>query len=362
VLSVPAVYTPALDTNNLTLGTVKDDSEYTIPETSDKVENEDSVHKGLTTIRDAIVNPNNVVAAKLMEDITYETSYDYLKHLGVTNLVTNEVNTDIDAKLGMGEMVNGISNLELTGAYATIANGGVYNYPIFYSKILDNNEIVVIENDNPKTRVLREETCWLLKSAMQQCVEKGRAEDAKSEESSMAFACQTGTSLDHYDAWIEGFNPYLTCGIWVGYDNRDAVVVDKTCSEMWLDIQTAIIANNHLMNKEFDKPDNIVERTICPKSGLLAIKDICDNDNLNSDKRVEYFRVGTEPKDYCHTHAKYSINKKTKEPADEFLPDSDREERVYIIKNEKSETLDTPFVFPKPKEDEDKDDSQASLD
>ena len=79
----------------------------------------------------------NVVTTKwLVEDVTPKLGIEYLENLGIT---TMDEDRDAYAPLGLGGISNGVTNLELTGAYAAIANGGVYTEPILYSKILDKD-------------------------------------------------------------------------------------------------------------------------------------------------------------------------------------------------------------------------------
>ena len=95
----------------------------------------------------------NVVTAKTLEKVTPQVGFDTLQSLGFTTLVNQRVNTitssdgkeiqqvqsGVNLSLGLGGITDGITNLELTAAYAAIANGGVYNKPIFYTKVTDSS-------------------------------------------------------------------------------------------------------------------------------------------------------------------------------------------------------------------------------
>ena len=83
----------------------------------------------------------------------------YLKNFGFT---TMDDENDTGLTLALGGIYNGVTNLELTAAYASIANGGVYTEPIFYTRILDNNGRVLLENTPETHRVVKETTAWLL--------------------------------------------------------------------------------------------------------------------------------------------------------------------------------------------------------
>ena len=87
---------------------------------------------------------------------------------------------DNTQSLALGGITNGVTNLELTAAFATIANSGYYNEPIFYTQVLDHDGNVLLDNTSNESRqVLKETTAWLLTSAMQDVVNSGTGGRAK---------------------------------------------------------------------------------------------------------------------------------------------------------------------------------------
>lgn len=109
---------------------------------------------GTTTIRRAIQNSINVVAVKCLEEVTPELGLQYLDNFGFTTLAhgteadrdaNGTVWTDANLPLALGGLTNGVTNVELCAAYATIANSGNYIEPLYYTKILDHNGNVLIE-------------------------------------------------------------------------------------------------------------------------------------------------------------------------------------------------------------------------
>ena len=161
-----------------------------------------SGYKGLSTIRQAIEQSMNIVAVKTITDITPQVGFDYLKKFGFDTeeslvekkIVNGEVKSDIGQALALGGLTNGVTNLELTAAYATIADGGTYTKPIFYTKILDHDGNVLIDNTPQQTTVLKDTTAWLLIDAMRDVVSgsKGTATDCKIP--NMDVAGKTGTT------------------------------------------------------------------------------------------------------------------------------------------------------------------------
>ena len=96
---------------------------------------------------------------------------------------------------------------EVCGAYAAIANKGLYNEPKLYSRVTDSEGTVILDNTNPDSRrVIKDTTAFLLTSAMQDVVATGTCQFSKE----MAIAGKTGTSSEYHDVWFAGFTPYYT--------------------------------------------------------------------------------------------------------------------------------------------------------
>src|SRR5699024_6366860 len=106
----------------------------------------------------------NIVAAKTMELVTPQVSYNYLLNLGFTTLVDKQVNadgsiySDIQYPMALGGLTNGVTNLELTAAYAAIANKGMYTKPILYTKILDHDGNLLYDNTPQQKQVMKDTT------------------------------------------------------------------------------------------------------------------------------------------------------------------------------------------------------------
>ena len=148
---------------------------------------------------------------------------EMLEKFGFTTL---DEKKDAGQALALGGITNGVTNLELTAAYAAIADGGVYMPPAFYTKITDMNGNTVIDNSSPeKTQVISRETAWILTDAMKGVVSDGTGTDLQLD-SAMAVAGKTGTTSDYNDVWFVGYTPYYTCGVWAGYD-RDEHLPDE---------------------------------------------------------------------------------------------------------------------------------------
>lgn len=349
-----STYLPALDTVGKTLATVYDDAPYRYSGTNTKVNNWYSgYYRGLTTIRDAITYSMNIVTAKTMADVTPQVGFDYLQKLGFTTLVDHEVDedgkvhSDIVQPLALGGITNGVTNMELTAAYAAIANQGVYVKPRLYTKIIDHEGNVLYKNKKKSKQVMKESTAWLLTDAMKDVIKKGTGTKAGLN-SGMPVAGKTGTTSNDVDFWFSGYTPYYTASIWMGYDINNTFNGGNYHKIMWKKIMDRIIEKKDLKIKNFPSCKDIVKRTICTKSGKLAVKGVCDHDAEGKTTRVECFAKGTEPKKECDIHTKVTICKDSNLPAGQYCPATSQITKIFLIKEEKydAKTWDTPNILP----------------
>lgn len=304
-----STYLPALDTCGMTLASVEEDAPYKYPGTNITVRNWDgSSYKGFITLRDAIVHSNNVVTVKTFEKVSPQTGFDYLLNLGFSTLVDKKhaedgkTYTDIQLPTALGGLTDGVTNLELTAAYASIANGGTYIEPVFYTKIIDHDGNVLLKNEPASKKVMKESTAWLLTNAMEDVISYGTGTAAKFEEIGTAQAGKTGTTSDNTDYWFEGYTPYYTAGIWTGYDINTPQPSGDFHKRMWKDIMEKIHKKMKLEEKSFREPEGIISCNICTSSGLLANTGACGSGYGNSQVRTEYFAGGTQPGKKCNLH------------------------------------------------------------
>jgi penicillin-binding protein 1A len=346
---VLASFLPALDARGFTLASVMDDSEYTYPNSDATVINWNKQYKGLSTMREAVYNSMNIIACRFMEAVTPRLAFDYLQKLGFS-LVESQTGangqkySDLNVSLALGSTTNGVTNMELTAGYASIANGGVYNEPVLYTKIVDHNGKVLLSNEPSSEQVFKSSTAWLLTSAMIDTVNKGTA--TRVQIPNMTVAGKTGTSEKDYDLWFAGFTPYYTAAIWTGFDYSFSQVNKNYHKDLWRNIMEEIHTKLKLENKVFEKPDSITTAVICTKSGQLAIPGVCDHTLGGDFTRTEYFAKGTAPTKYCTAHVKVSICTESNHLATPFCPLSSTKEVVYLIKTETSPTADTPYIYP----------------
>lgn len=335
---VLAAFAPALDTAGMTLATVQDDAPYAYANGT-PLKNYDSKYGGFTTIREAITRSVNVVTVKTLTDISPQVGYDYLTNFGFTTMAQS----DIGQALALGGITNGVTNLELTAAYASIANGGTYTKPRFYTQILDHDGKVLLDN-TPQTRtVLKDTTAFLLTSAMEDVVTSGTGTSVNF--GSMPIAGKTGTTNDSRDVLFAGFTPYYTCVTWGGFD--DNMSMNNLNSTRFVrNIWRAIMERAHegLEYRDFQKPEGLTMASICKKSGKLAVEGLCDQDPRGSMVVNEYFANGTVPGEYCDHHFRATICTASGMLANEFCPGENRQDNVYIVGGS-YDSEDGPFLL-----------------
>ena len=221
----------------------------------------------------------------------------------------------------------------MTAAFASIANGGVYNNPYYYTKVLDHNGNTLLEQETVSRQVMKTSTAYLLTSAMQDTVIAGLGSTTQPAfvNYDMPVAGKTGTTTNTVDRWFCGYTPYYTCSIWTGFDNNFEVINSQQ-NLIWRNIMETIHKEKKLAYKEFPMPDSILTATVCTKSGLLAKMGVCDAYEGGSTVRTEYFAKGTVPTEYCDCHVIATICLDTGHLATEYC--TNVEEQVLLVKYE----------------------------
>ncbi len=332
---VLAAYAPALDSGGLTLASVQDDAPYSY-ENGTSLRNYDNSFRGFTTLREAITRSINIVTVKTLTEIGTSLGFSYLHDFGFTTLVDDDNNQ----ALALGGITKGVTNLELTSAYATIANSGTYIKPRFYTKILDHDGNVLIDNTPQTHGVLKDSTAWLLTNAMEDVVKKGTGTSVNFD--NMAIAGKTGTTTKNRDALFAGFTPYYTCVVWGGYDDNTPQASGTTSypKTIWKAVMSRIHEN--LEYKDFTMPDDITTATVCKKSGRLVVAGHCDSDPRGSMVTTEYFAEGSVPTEYCNRHVSVSLCAESGMLATEFCPE--RTGGVFISGGS-SGSADGPYLM-----------------
>lgn len=292
-----STYAPGLNECGMTLATTIMDEPYKYA-SGQQVNNWDGQYIGATRVRYAIEHSMNVCAVRtLTETVGLEKGYEYLENFGFTTLVNDDPDypgmSDISQSTALGGITRGITNLEMTAAYAAIANGGTYTEPTLYTEILDHDGNVLISNTDPATHeVIKEATAYLLTSAMQDVINQGTGTTARL--SNMPAAGKTGTTENSTDLWLSAYTPYYTASVWGGYDENKHMdsISQSWHMTIWKNIMERVHSN--LAYKDFEIPSTVVQRTICTETGKLAVS--------SCPTLTEYFDKDNVPTQSCSGH------------------------------------------------------------
>ena len=316
-----STYAPALDSAGETLATIIKDEPYEYADGTPVSNWWGNYYRGNMTMRKAIEQSANICAVKTLTEIPPQLGFTYCQNFGLSTLVESrttdegKVFTDIQQPLALGGVTDGVYNYEMCAAYAAIANGGVYQEPIMYTKILvhDGNVLLDRTQTQEKHTVLKDSTAFLLTSAMEDVIKKGTGTPARL--SNMDAAAKTGTTSNNVDLWIAGYTPYYTCTIWSGYDDNTPLA-DREWDyhlKMWKKIMDQINTTKGLAYTQFEEPDSVVERTVCTSTGKLAVS--------GCPAVTEYFDRDTAPTQSCSGH------RSAKKPSSDSKKDDESSDR-----------------------------------
>jgi penicillin-binding protein 1A len=313
---VLAAYAPALDAAGYTLGTAIDDSPFHYGGSINRdVHNWwGDAYRGLSTVREGIRDSMNVLAVKTLYDIGEDLSIQYLQNFGFTTI---DPVMDAGVATALGGITNGITNKEITAAYGSIANKGVYNEPVLYTKIVSMDGTVLLDNVPESHTVLKESTASLLTSAILDVVNGGTGSAAALWTTQVAG--KTGTTSDDKDLWFCGFVPNgYAASIWTGYDENVSITWGGVYHEyLWATIMSQVLAAKEREGGWFEMTGGIVQATICKKSGKIP------NGSCGGDAGcviTEYFAEGTVPSAACDVHTTCRVCEASKLLPNEYCP------------------------------------------
>ena len=309
-----SVYAPALELGLITPATVMDDTPYSFTDARHWPKNSDSIYRGLMNINEAVGLSINTIPVKLVAQMTPEYSFEFAKEkMGLSTLVSSYVNaagdtfSDVDlAPLAMGGLTRGVTVKAMAQAYATFANEGVYREARTYTKVVDSDGKVVLDNTQQSHVAMKDMTAWYITYMLENTVESGTGTAAQI--ANMTVAGKTGTTTSDFDRWFAGYTPYYTGVVWCGYDDPEEVVLTDSSTNPAIVLWQKVMEQVHdgLANKEFNKPTNVIECTVCRDSGLL-MTDACREDPRGSRAVTVELSLYDVPTQNCDVHKEVEI-------------------------------------------------------
>jgi penicillin-binding protein 1A len=198
--------------------------------------NYDGKFEGTITLRRALAQSRNIPALKLADRIGIHTVIDYAHRFGVTA----NIPAYLPVALGSAE----ITPLEQTSAFSVFPNDGVRVAPRYITRVTDYEGRILEEDYSDIKDVVSSRTARIMTSMLREVVLHGTAVAAA--KMPYPLAGKTGTTNDFTDAWFVGFSPSLTCGVWIGYDEKKSLGAKETGARaalpIWMQFMNAALA------------------------------------------------------------------------------------------------------------------------
>lgn len=290
-------------------------------------------YKGPQSFRSALRNSYNTAAAQiLMTYVGVSRSVEYLHLMGIPD---KNINAD---PFGLALGSSGITPVQMAVAFGTIANKGVYQQPLSFSRIVDSNGNVVVDMHQQQDRhqVFKPSTAYLVVDMLKEAVQSGTGTKAKI--SSQVVAGKTGTNSDSKGVFFAGMTGWYSASVWIGHDNYKALSSKATggnaAAPLWQSFMEKIHKTKNLDSREIidgtPSDYNLVRVTTCGVSGQLAT-DACYND-VNGYKTItDYWSADSVPTAYCSMHKSVSICTESGLLATDYCPSYSVESRGIVL-------------------------------
>jgi penicillin-binding protein 1A len=259
----PFVYTAAID-SGYTPVTMLMDTPISFPGGAGQPAytplNYDRAFEGPITLRRALEQSRNVPAVRVMDQLGPNQVNTYARRLGLESPLPPY----LAVALGAAEA----TLMEMTSAYSVYPNQGVRMRPYSVLKVSDREGNVLEENRPEPKDAIRADTAFVMTSLLRGVVQRGTA--ARVASLNWPIGGKTGTTDDYTDAWFIGFDPDITIGVWIGYDQKRTMGPAGTGSDsavpIWIEIMKAWIGTR-TEPPTFEPPGNIVFASVDRSSG-----------------------------------------------------------------------------------------------
>ncbi|MDO5400416.1 MAG: transglycosylase domain-containing protein [Eubacteriales bacterium] len=301
-----SVYAPAFESGKVTPATVFKDLpvDYT---NGNWPKNDNRRYQYARTVYQGIVSSVNTISVRTLDEIGHEYGYSFAKYnFGQNNLVEDYPQpngkslSDVGrAPLALGALTLGSTVREMSAAYATFANDGVYREPRLYTKIYNSDGQLVVDNTQDNRKILGEKSVNYINYCLYNAANSGTGGAAIFP--GQYIAGKTGTTSSNRDRWFCGYTSHYTAAVWCGYDQPEQIYINTNpAAQLWKKVMQPI----HQGLSAEGLYDGGAFRTvsICLDSGLLAT-DACRNDVRGADRVVSVnVYPGDEPEGTCDKH------------------------------------------------------------
>ncbi len=248
--------------------------------------NYDRRYRGGVTAREALEQSINVPTVRAAVDVGLPAIVEMARRCGIES----ELQAIPSLALGSEE----VTPLELAGAYAALANGGVRVRPHALLALVDREGERTSLSPGEKDRAVGSDSAYLITDALVGVMARGTGRSAAPLGFTGTAAGKTGSSDGLRDAWFVGYTPDVLALVWVGYDDNRPVGLSGASAALpiWVDLMRRIGADDA---EAFPRPAGVVRRRVDPETGQRATRRC-------PEARQELFIRGTEPEQPCERH------------------------------------------------------------
>lgn len=254
----PFTFATALE-NKMTPDTTIEDTPFKLGDW--QPQNYDRTFRGTVSMRQTAINSLNVPTIRLAEKLSIDKVLLTAQNLGISTLELNskEAN-DKNLAASIGGLTNGVTVLDMAGAYSAFANHGVYTKPTAIVKVVDRKGKTIYEHKPETKQVLSERTATLLTDMLEDVITKGTGKAANI---NRPAAGKTGTTDNYQDAWFAGYTPDLVAVVWMGCDDNDVmpgITGGTTPAKIWQNFMKTALAS--IPAKNFDGSDTSIDNPV----------------------------------------------------------------------------------------------------
>ena len=336
-----ASYSICLDKGLVWPWTIFDDSEQVRLNGTDWYpNNDDNSNVGAVTLRYALQDSINTVAAQMVDILTPQVSFDQLvNRLGFTHLTDGDVTY---AGMALGQLTYGETVRDMCQAYSIFCNHGIFTEGRTYSRIEDARGKLVYENVPESHSAISETAAYYMTDMMNNAVNLGTGRLSKF--GNMSIAGKTGGSSGWKDRWFIGYTPYLLAACWTGYDIPQGMGSSNPATGMWRQVMSEVHAYLGLEDKSFEVPEGMRRVTVCCDTGLLA-SEACEHEIRGSRTMSLYMRPEDIPTSVCEAHVYADICKDSMDAVGEDCPEFSRTQFSVLDPSKFDGEMTLPLYF-----------------
>lgn len=246
----------------------------------------------LVSMRDALTLSSNNAAVRIGEWVGPQRVIQTARALGITT----EIQPWPSITLGSAEVIPA----EFVAAYAALGNGGIRVKPTLITRIEDAHGKVLWRAPLTRTHAVDEDVAFITTSMMEDVVDRGTASVIRQRGFALPAAGKTGTTNDAKDVWFVGMTPDLAAGVWLGFDQPKQIAPwaygGNLAAPVWTDVMRAAYQSRPAP-AGWLPPASVAQVPIDAATGYLATGN-CPPEQV----RIEYFRAGSVPHEYCPLH------------------------------------------------------------